>query len=85
MRAVVLAKRNTPVMTVSSPPRGVCGLVCCERMGDWKRRRTGGDSEGALAPEVGELDHPPCEKRAGDANDAQDDLLYARRVKGLWE
>ena len=44
-----------------------------------------GEGEGALAPEVGELDHPPCEKRAGDANDAQDDLLYARRVKGLWE
>ena len=84
MRAVVLAKRNTPVMTVSSGPRGVCGLAFWGALGSRRRRRTGGYCEGAFASEEGELDHPPCEERAGDADDAQDDLLYARWVECLW-
>ena len=48
------------------------------RNGTQKRRRTGGYCEGAFASEVGEFDHPPCEERAGDADNAQDDLLYAQ-------
>ena len=78
VRAVVLANRNTPVMTVrwcvgcgvgSEMENGGSGAMV------WKGRRTGGDRERAFAPEVGHLDHPSREESAGDANDAQDDLL----------
>ena len=81
VREVVLAKRNTPVRT------GERGWVS-EDCGEWKgqrgwggreerrgKGRTGGDGERAFAAEVGQLDEPAGEQRAGDADDAEDDLL----------
>ena len=49
--------------------RSLCGI---EEGGE---ERTGRERKGAFAPEVGQLDHPPREERAWDADHAQDDLL----------
>lgn len=50
-------------------------------MDGWER--TCRERERAFAADVRELDHVSCEERAGDANNTQDDLLYAcsREVK----
>ena len=83
MRAVVLAKRNTPVMTVNAMRWGREG---CQR--GWRYangvsvwgRRTGGDRKCALTAEIGHLDHPPCEERARHADHTQNDLLRVRII-----
>ena len=41
-----------------------------------------GERKGALAADEWLLDGPPCEKRAGDADHREDDLLLGGRVRG---
>lgn len=69
VRAVVPAKRNTPVRA-----RNVLSVEL-SLMGTSVGEHTGGNGECALAAQVGNLNKPACDESARDTDDAENHLL----------